>query len=216
MSWRKCGFTLIELLIVVAIIAILAAIAVPNFLEAQVRAKVSRVKTDMRTCTTALEMYVVDWNVYPPPYGYDGELPDGTWEAHEPCDDEFDGFMSRKLTSPIAYVTALPNDVFKFITKEHPALVPFHYSNQRTYEEEDPDLRCILMARYFALTRQMFQPQYSQFSYGPCLKYVGAADDLTCQEYAGKTKFDACLYDPTNGTTSLGNIYSFGPGGLIK
>ncbi len=56
------GFTLIELLIVVAIIGILAAIAVPNFLNAQVRAKVSRALGDLRSIRTALEMYTVDHN----------------------------------------------------------------------------------------------------------------------------------------------------------
>ena len=61
----KKGFTLIELLIVVAIIAILAAIAVPNFLEAQVRSKVSRVKNDQRSYATGLEAYFVDNNLYP-------------------------------------------------------------------------------------------------------------------------------------------------------
>jgi prepilin-type N-terminal cleavage/methylation domain-containing protein len=61
----KKGFTLIELLIVVAIIAILAAIAVPNFLEAQVRSKVSRVKSDQRSLATAIEAYFVDNNLYP-------------------------------------------------------------------------------------------------------------------------------------------------------
>lgn len=65
-SLHPKGFTLIELLIVVAIIAILAAIAVPNFLEAQTRSKVSRVKADMRTIATGLEIYRLDNNDYPP------------------------------------------------------------------------------------------------------------------------------------------------------
>lgn len=65
MKLTKRGFTLIELLIVVAIIAILAAIAVPNFLEAQTRAKISRVKNDHRSIATALESYAVDNNQYP-------------------------------------------------------------------------------------------------------------------------------------------------------
>ncbi len=56
------AFTLIELLIVVAIIGILAAIAVPNFLNAQVRAKISRSLADLRSIRTALEMYSLDHN----------------------------------------------------------------------------------------------------------------------------------------------------------
>ena len=62
---RGEGFTLIELLIVIAIILILIAIALPNFLEAQIRAKVTKVKAELRTAATALEAYQVDWRAYP-------------------------------------------------------------------------------------------------------------------------------------------------------
>ncbi len=62
---RLKGFTLIELLIVVAIIAILAAIAVPNFLEAQTRSKVSRALADIRGLRLAVESYAVDHARYP-------------------------------------------------------------------------------------------------------------------------------------------------------
>ena len=60
-----CGFTLIELLIVVAIIGILAAIAVPNFLNAQVRARAARAKSDIRTLENATMIYVLDNNKRP-------------------------------------------------------------------------------------------------------------------------------------------------------
>jgi general secretion pathway protein G len=92
------GFTLIELLIVVAIIAILAAIAVPNFLEAQTRAKVSRVKADMRSVATAIESYRVDYNRMFPTYRVSADIT-RKWIF---------GYM----TTPIAYMTSAPADPF--------------------------------------------------------------------------------------------------------
>ena len=59
------GFTLIELLIVVAIIGIIVAIAIPNLLNAIQRAKQKRTMGDMRTAGTAAEAYAVDFNHYP-------------------------------------------------------------------------------------------------------------------------------------------------------
>jgi general secretion pathway protein G len=62
---REKGFTLIELLIVVAIIGIIAAIAVPNLLTAIQRSKRSRTAADIRAIGTALGSYLVDYNHYP-------------------------------------------------------------------------------------------------------------------------------------------------------
>lgn len=89
------AFTLIELLIVVAIIAILAAIAVPNFLEAQTRAKISRNKADMRTAVTALETYRIDWNKYP----YDG------YSSSTPPPGFNYWFLPKTISTPVAYLT---------------------------------------------------------------------------------------------------------------
>ena len=95
------GFTLIELLIVVAIIGILAAIAVPNFLNAQTRAKVSRTWSDLRILVNSLEQYHLDNNSYVPDYDGIGQSNTG---------NEISTY--KALTTPIAYLSSIPLDVW--------------------------------------------------------------------------------------------------------
>jgi len=64
-TMERKGFTLIELMIVIAIIIILAAIAIPNYLRMTERAKVSAIESDMKAIGTALEAYNTDWTHYP-------------------------------------------------------------------------------------------------------------------------------------------------------
>jgi type II secretion system protein G len=65
MKRNEEGFTLIELLIVVAIIGIIAAIAIPNLLNAIDRGKQKRTMADLRSIGTSIEAYAVDNNNYP-------------------------------------------------------------------------------------------------------------------------------------------------------
>jgi type II secretion system protein G len=94
------GFTLIELLIVIAIILILIAIALPNFLEAQIRARVTKARGEIRTLATALESYAIDFRIYP-----GRSSPD--W-----ANRRRDEVGLTWLTSPIAYITSMPDDPF--------------------------------------------------------------------------------------------------------
>lgn len=99
MHRTKNAFTLIELLIVVAIIGILAAIAVPNFLNAQLRAKLARETAQMKTIADALEMYRMDNNAYPNDHDLD---------AYDQGREH--GLFS--LTSPVSYIGSVPQQVF--------------------------------------------------------------------------------------------------------
>ena len=112
---KRTGFTLIELLIVVAIIAILAAIAIPNFLAAQTRSKVARVKGNMRTSATALESYYVDNNSYPGCYRRGGGWNQNTFA------------LPIVVTTPIAYITKVPDDIFDVFAGVGPGFIPIHY-----------------------------------------------------------------------------------------
>ncbi len=59
---NRGGFTLVEIMIVVAIIALLAAIAVPNFLRARKRSQATRIIQDLRMLTGALDQYAIETN----------------------------------------------------------------------------------------------------------------------------------------------------------
>lgn len=181
------GFTLIELLVVVAIIAILAAIAVPNFLEAQTRAKVSRAQSELRTLNTAAMSFRVDHNrMFPdtndsrtPPWlagltfetENPGVTPDLKWIA--PDVSAYYTFSAQlPLTTPLAYITSLPRDAFS----RH---VPYGYD---TREVDGRIAYCALVCA------------------GP-----DRIDGHWHRGHTGTGK--AITYDPTNGTVSDGDIW---------
>ncbi len=184
------GFTLIELLIVVAIIAILAAIAVPNLLEAQVRSKVARALADMRSLKTAVEAYAVDYNTFPP----DGD------DIHSPNPlVDFDAALRlRVLTTPVSFVTGLPHDPFHNQFDPNPPLVVL-FPDQPPYTYA-----------YNTLGAFFDNPQSGQSAHG------GNPDNYNFSSLGPSSQFDSyfarrrVFYDPTNGTVSAGELFAFG------
>lgn len=189
---KKSGFTLIELLIVVAIIAILAAIAVPNFLEAQTRAKISRNKADMKATVTGVELYYVDNNTFPfpaDPFGGPISVPYNVpW---------FETKVPPSITTPIAYLTG------RFADPYHP----------KEAIEEDPVYH--LMVRNYAIL------QNAEVRFNAYVKIFGAPEAGTQYvllghgadgDHDGPDTSDPQIYDASNGTVSNGDILYFGSG----
>ena len=213
------GFTLIELLIVVAIIAILAAIAVPNFLEAQARSKVSRSKADMRSVATGMEAYAVDWNRYPRGNNYQLAV------TIPPPDQNPVGPGERGLvvlTTPEAYLTSLPFDPFAFkvlitITSWPTQTMGFFL------EAERPMMRYYMYSARDELgtVGMIGSPDADPNSPGGTKWWILQASGPFGARYtlgsglldtppASLASLSDRLYDPTNGTVSRGAIMRVG------
>ncbi len=200
------GFTLIELLIVVAIIAILAAIAVPNFLEAQVRAKVSRARADMRTLVTANESYHIDYNKFPLHMLVDqvGNFQVDPWLADTsgPSFAEFHYSEKNSITTPIAYMSTIPPDpFFKYGAPVNPGS-----STIATGRREARKRYMYANTTYRSASQTVVDN--SRQAYGEYTIWSGGPDGYRRDIYLRSPTTDAMrIYDATNGTVSVGDIW---------
>lgn len=181
------GFTLIELLIVIAIILILIAIALPNFLEAQIRARVTKAKGEMRTIGIAMESYYLDWNTYP----FESENDCATPQVRTRCGLAW-------LTSPIAYITSIPPDTFP--DPNNNELSWMETGVVRAARENPVDMAAAVWGLF---TRGPDGVDSELSSASPNIVYVNPGDGSNDS------------YNPTNGTKSAGDLFLFGGDGYF-
>ncbi|NQU42967.1 prepilin-type N-terminal cleavage/methylation domain-containing protein [bacterium] len=227
---KRNAFTLIELLIVVAIIAILAAIAVPNFLEAQVRAKISRVHNDLRTIALGMQTYMVDNNKTPYLYDYYNSTYPYMYNAfiYHHFDPAHAGTWHHaiRLTTPVAYLDTIAyEDPFDTFGESHGALDKAGYvclSLQGAFADAKFVTDCfmslpsypVLAPKVFRINGQTRTINFHLGSCGPDKSWqvhpthiiAGLTTGHEAEDYVNGV---VPQYDPTNGTNSQGEIWRF-------
>ncbi|HOJ60464.1 MAG TPA: prepilin-type N-terminal cleavage/methylation domain-containing protein [bacterium] len=182
---RNQGFTLIELMTVATIISMLFAIAVPNFLNALIRAKVARSLAEQEILAWALEMYFVDRDAYPVNREPGKSLP---------------GDLNR-LSTPVPYVSSIPEDVFLYpANRERHEFVESERSGNMTY----------FYLNFIQATGQRAAlPPYGRHGSANYVVYGLGPSFKTGYDPMIPDNFIS--YTPSNGTSSDGVLTTFGP-----
>ncbi len=182
------GFTLIELLIVIAIILILVAIALPNFMEAQIRAKIAKVKGDLRSVGMAMDSYLLDFKMYP--------------TDHDPDDKTQQGLF--QLSSPIKYIKNIPADIFN------------NKGSGMTLDEPSFEMASTGFTILDAKKKRPKVNAFVVFSHGPDRKDDFEGNDTWPYGPSLPCPYVMCYlnYNPTNGTYSVGDLNQ--PGGEFR
>lgn len=178
---RKTGFTLIELLIVVAIIGILAAIAVPNFLNAQVKAKLAKAIANMKSVSTAVEMYYLDYNSFP-------------WWATD--SNGWQGLF--QLTTPISYMNNVDGFRNPFIRS-----TKFDGSSNVFLDEVDSFIE---LGTFKKNNNPVYPHEYPTNVYHLESSGPDKGDDYNTHNYPQM----GLVYHVSNGLTSRGDLFRAG------
>lgn len=209
---QERAFMLVEGLIVLAMIAVLAAIAIPNFLERETRARLAGVRSDLRHVAQACDAYAVDSGLKMYPFGVISFITPERESANW-------GWLTERLTTPVAYLPSLPFDPFG-----EDYLIPSGSGQPPVHSHA---IAGSLTTRYRMVTRQIWPGRQGMYSPSPAewlstwpifSTKLGAPEVIPyLLTSIGPDRIEDVIppyspriYDPSNGTVSWGDVVRFG------
>lgn len=205
------GFSAIELLICIALVAMLAAIAVPNYMQADTSSKIAQAKQDLNSLKIGLEVYETDLGAYP-------------WQNHPPVCLGTSPYTTKRatlerLTTPVSYLGENTPFYDPFVADGY-----YEGATLSTWTPlSDPgsqncyfyNARNLIDTSTWGQTQEHDVDPYWYFleSAGPDLsrhETYQALNAMATDTALNRARLSMTIYDPTNGSVSRGSIWDIG------